>query len=128
MAKYSWDPVAPRDVRRTDPVHPPKPPGRKDRQKWCRGKVGIEHTPEVMIPVNFWGKGSPWAVCGYRDWYPHRWACYHQWVCTSCGKHISRKVTQQECQEALHRENWANDLLRSAAEAESAARPNTHKP
>lgn len=109
MAKYSWDDPAPRDVRRTDPVHPPKPPSRKNKKLWCRGKVGVEHTPEIVIPENFWGKGNPRFVCGPSSWRVSGWSCFHQFVCSGCGKHLSRQVTRDEC------------------EAEMAARRNAEK-
>lgn len=94
--------MAPRDERRTDPVHPPKPPGKKDRAKWCRGKVGVEHVPVVAIPPNAWGDPTK-RTCGpssyftmYREW--TRWSCRHVWMCTACGKHLPRRVTQEECE------------------------------
>jgi hypothetical protein len=95
-SKWYGGESAPRDIRRTDPVHPPKPPGKKDRAKWCRGKVGVEHTPEVMIPVNSWSR-SFGRTCGPISWDPTRWACYHSLVCTTCGKHLSHRVTVEEC-------------------------------
>ena len=55
---------------------------RKNTRRWCRGKPGIEHHPELTIRQ--WGylRGDPchyWAVLG-------EWICYHVQRCTECGK------------------------------------------
>ena len=106
MAKW-WDgSPPPRDVRRTDPEHPPKPPGRKDRAKWCRGKVGVEHDYVITIPANTWGwECREWTSCLPSGWKHRHYACYHRWVCTRCGKHHqNRTVTENECKAFLARE------------------------
>jgi hypothetical protein len=87
-----------RDQRRLDPEHPPKPPGRKNRKDWCRGKVGVRHEFEIIVPSN----AMQWPC---REWVyttgtgrEHRhWSCRHAWVCTHCGKHQNRRVTEDEC-------------------------------
>lgn len=88
-------------LRRTDPVHPPKPPGRKDRARWCKGKVGREHDWVVTIPMNTdsFFLSRP---CGYvsytridgSGW--STWLCKHRVVCSTCGR-VRRRATQSEC-------------------------------
>ena len=108
MAKWvgDGDPVSAR--RRTDPVHPPRPPAHKDKARWCRGKVGVEHVWRVMVPVNAdgWFIGRACEKVVYytgagemvREW--SRWMCKHRVVCASCGK-VRRRATQEECQSGL---------------------------
>jgi hypothetical protein len=88
------------DQRRTDPVHPPKPPGKKDKARWCRGKRGVEHVWRVTVPTNvdgFFAFRDCYLVSyrtGLRQW--SHWACKHRVVCTSCGK-VKRRATRTEC-------------------------------
>lgn len=101
MAKWYnvGDPVS--TQRRTDPVHPPKPPGKKDKARWCRGRVGVEHVWEITVPPSIdtfiaaqpcsersYGlrRGKPWTF----------WLCKHRVVCSECGK-IKRRATRAEC-------------------------------
>jgi len=42
---------------------------RKDRKTWCRGKVGVEHTPECVV---------------YRDFLP----TWRMLICNTCGKQL----------------------------------------
>lgn len=50
-------------------------PGKKNKKKWCRGKVGVPHTPEPMKVDRWWAKGKK------PDWW--------ELVCTSCGKRLA---------------------------------------
>lgn len=44
---------------------------RRDRRKWCKGRVGIEHKPECRLYSDaIWARG------------------YYVLVCTECGKHL----------------------------------------
>lgn len=39
-----------RDARNAKPIEEPSPKGgkRKDKRRWCRGKVGVEHEPKCL--------------------------------------------------------------------------------
>lgn len=66
---------------------------RKKTGRWCRGKVGVEHTPELVVNHNY----NPTRVCGWRDIYSWRsgerqlwkwhYSCRHSYRCTKCGKY-----------------------------------------
>lgn len=47
-------------------------PAKKDKKKWCRGKVGVEHAPKCM----------PYA---YRGGFAVDW---REFVCVNCGKRL----------------------------------------
>lgn len=72
---------------------------KKDTRRWCRGKVGVEHTPEIVMGQS-WGK-----ACSRGGHYDRQtqtwnadvvWVCYHVQSCTGCGKHLETVV---ECPE-----------------------------
>lgn len=105
MVKWwnSGDPVSAQ--RRTDPAHPPKPPGKKDKARWCKGKVGVEHAWAVIIPVNtdsFYLRREcsmvTYGRVGGKTW--NTWLCKHRVVCTKCGR-IKRRATQSECESGV---------------------------
>ncbi len=68
-------------------------PAKKDTRRWCRGKVGREHTLKIAVPPN-----AHQANCGWRtrrhvdDTYPPSWSyfCRHAELCTVCGKVFRR--------------------------------------
>lgn len=82
---------------------------RKDTKRWCRGKVGREHTPGVQF-----GQGGRWALArgeaapckrisrdddwqytlyvGSRQDTGTVWLCRHEDYCTTCGKVLSFDV------------------------------------
>lgn len=53
---------------------------RKDTKRWCKGKVGREHFTAIQRSQIF-GIDHPCHV-GYMG----KWVCYHNVVCTVCGK------------------------------------------
>lgn len=69
-------------------------PARKDKRRWCRGKVGVEHQPAIRKGDNYtyarrvceqWQPGKRWT----------RWLCCEQEYCTACGKilrHARRRL------------------------------------
>lgn len=97
------DPVSAQ--RRTDPVHPPKPPGKKDKARWCRGKVGVEHVWAVIVPPNTFGHPAM-RECRAIEYYRmdgstwNTWLCKHRVVCQKCGR-IKRRATQSECESGV---------------------------
>jgi hypothetical protein len=69
---------------------------RKDRRRWCRGKVGIKHQTTISI----W---KIYLARGITDCYQYqpgkkwtRWICVEQESCTQCGK-ILRHTLGPEC-------------------------------
>lgn len=99
---------------------------RKDRRRWCKGKVGIEHMPEMRVGKSGqymrdrYGPSNPHAACGWyeghawswvdgvRHWLGQGeffWSCKHDYVCANCGK-ILRRVGR-ECPEFRpHEHDW----------------------
>jgi hypothetical protein len=76
---------------------------RKSTAKWCKGKVGREHTPELVLNHNI----SRWS-CGWRthrfwrqgQWTqaPYRYSCWHAYRCTTCGKYTEYALKNvEEC-------------------------------
>lgn len=59
--------------------------GRKDRRKWCKGKVGVVHQTEIRL-----GDKYTYAMKVCQMWQPSkrwgRWICVEQEVCSRCGK------------------------------------------
>ncbi len=78
---------------------------RKSTAKWCRGKVGVVHTPELVVNHNY----NPVMVCKWfgiyysfarRDEGPKRWrySCRHSYKCTNCGKYTEYYLKNiEEC-------------------------------
>lgn len=78
------------------PVTAKRPPGKKDTNQWCKGKVGREHQPAIQVPPNAWGSMCQWRVTSWafiegqeqpgEYWY----SCRHAAVCTACQKVLRR--------------------------------------
>jgi hypothetical protein len=71
---------------------------RKDRKRWCGGKVGREHDYAVEIRPNGWG------VSRDRPCHPDSrllqygwWLCKHALICQKCGR--QEDITRQQCPE-----------------------------
>lgn len=70
---------------------------KKDRRRWCRGKVGVEHVVVVQETKNYrwmltkYGPDNPRTACHWtrHHWSsrnePH-WSCRHERACATCGK------------------------------------------
>lgn len=62
---------------------------RKNRRRWCRGRVGVEHQLAIRMGDKYTAsrRECGWA---YRnkpvDWRWQRWICCEQEYCTACGK------------------------------------------
>jgi hypothetical protein len=70
---------------------------RKNTRRWCKGKVGREHSPVVQHQKERNGWRKAWT-CGPRKWgiSAGRWGCWHEEVCTTCGK-VLRWTLGDEC-------------------------------
>ena len=79
-----------------------RPPGKKNTRKWCKGKVGREHTPEIVVPVNAYTRSVRRnQACHEIGWWDqaekvwHRdgqWSCAQALVCSTCQKVIKPMV------------------------------------
>jgi len=86
-------------------VEPPDPPrvghARKDRKRWCRGRVGREHVLGEPQLSN-WGTEATRRLsegqkpCLRPEWYPRYWLCLHEVRCVTCGR-IMRRLRDSEC-------------------------------
>lgn len=75
---------------------------RKPTKQWCKGKVGREHTPELVVNHNY----NPLRKCGWREvmyWRNgerHHWrwhySCIHSYRCTTCGKYTEDWLKNKE--------------------------------
>lgn len=68
----------------------------KNTKKWCKGKVGVEHVTELVVPDNAINK-----VCdvGARWTSTFTWeiGCHHVEQCVNCGKHVRHFLNKGEC-------------------------------
>jgi hypothetical protein len=72
-----------------EPAEPRKSPGRKDTKRWCRGKVGAEHSREWICDARF-------PLTGEWSW----------WIlaCARCGRHLDFcSRSQRACRCGHHR-------------------------
>jgi len=94
--------------RRDDPVatwnRPRHGRGQKDRRRWCRGKVGVEHKPTVVLD-SWLGRTCGLSKVGkweqyrtYKSWViiGTEWRCHHIEQCINCGKKL-RHLAGEEC-------------------------------
>ena len=78
---------------------------KKITNKWCKGKVGVEHVTEVVINHNWTNRTR---TCG---WYPiywsfkrrpegpkdYRYTCMHSIRCINCGKYVEYFLKPEQC-------------------------------
>ena len=96
-------PVA-RDLAEHSGVQAARSPGRKDKRKWCRGKVGVEHVVEVVFERHMRDlmvRMGVFPTCSY-SWFRRAggsptWRCYHVTICSECGKVLKHYMTSDEC-------------------------------
>jgi hypothetical protein len=83
--------LAPQIRDRVRPVR-----GRKNRRRWCRGKVGVEHELELTVWDIYLSRGITecYRYQPGKRW--TRWVCVEQERCTQCGK-ILRHTLGPEC-------------------------------
>ena len=74
-----------------------KTPAKKDTHRWCRGKVGVEHQPEIVMMK--WGY-RPEACQPAAEWarklFGNEWRCFHQTECSVCHK-VMASVKPENC-------------------------------
>lgn len=95
MPMSSWD-----EKPKPAWVEPPDPArvghARKNRRRWCRGRVGREHTPgeiEMSPDGERWLRNTGYDVACFRpEWYRKFWICQHLIRCTTCGKILDRSL------------------------------------
>lgn len=66
---------------------------KKNTKKWCKGKVGVEHITEVIVPENagsIFTRDRPPCHTWETTYRGPVWWCLHYNVCITCGKHVSR--------------------------------------
>jgi hypothetical protein len=82
-----------------------KAPARKNTRSWCKGKVGVEHIPVLVLDHTDpqFGKAPPcrwavgWSSTARKD--VVYWRCPHHEVCGRCGKVLRDRwsVSITEC-------------------------------
>lgn len=68
---------------------------RKHTRLWCRGKVGVEHKPVIVVPPNSpsWRQTGSSLVCRWITWGKEPWwLCSHVKLCSVCGKELQYRV------------------------------------
>lgn len=118
MSWDNWDGTKPKlDEAKFLAPDTPKHRSKKNRRKWCRGKTGVEHVPELQLskwtqyhlasgklnPGNRWSRqhlechwdeGQHWEfVDGKMHWAGNgefAWACRHEYWCANCGKILDK--------------------------------------
>lgn len=77
------------------PEEIPRSHAHKDTKRWCKGKVGRGHTPEILIPANLsnWWK----EPCGWYQLAANQrrmvYTCHHVEQCSECGKVLRRNYS-----------------------------------
>ena len=93
MSKYDYGDEPRRDERNArDPEPRTRHRARKDRRRWCRGKIGVPHRPVVRL-----GKYAAFRThldkpCYRATWYKRRWLCSHERNCEACGKILEHSL------------------------------------
>jgi len=103
------------EVRAAVAEAPKQVPGRKDTRRWCHGKEGREHVPQIVCH-GLYGRVCQWAERWISDGGIH-WHCEHRETCAGCGKVIREgwQLAAAECPAYP-----GSPDQRAAAEAEAA--------
>lgn len=96
MSSGNWgNDTAPRpqDAPVSERVRPQR--SKKNTRKWCKGKVGVEHSVETVRHHYY----SHHRQCHWWEFgvgrYGHTersWICYHAERCTVCGKYVTNNL------------------------------------
>jgi hypothetical protein len=90
-----WDDEPRLDERRAAAPDVPRHRARKNRRRWCRGKVGVEHVLDVRVSRHLSALNRVGAPCYRPEWWPRSWWCNHERYCTNCGKIIDASLDDQ---------------------------------
>lgn len=100
-----WDTKPKLDEAKAIAPDTPAHQSRKNRRKWCRGKVGVEHVTAIRVDKRYESRAQWWTLnrggrlvgCEYYRWSREPlWRCIHEVVCTNCGK-IMRVHLGRDC-------------------------------
>jgi hypothetical protein len=80
----------------------PKHRSKKNTKKWCKGKIGLEHDPEIKPSsmYNYWKTSDPERpACRKPTWvgWHREWMCWHVRACRRCGKILDPFLSKEEC-------------------------------
>lgn len=90
MSDWKISAAARRDERATKREPEPEPHGRKSTRRWCKGKVGREHTKLIELDPKLTYFGTR---CNATSWFP----CRHHEICSVCGKQLRWTLPVKEC-------------------------------
>ncbi|MGH3966400.1 MAG: hypothetical protein ACRDRY_24670 [Pseudonocardiaceae bacterium] len=93
-----WDTKPKIDEARVRSPEVPKHHNQRDRKRWCRGKPGVEHRPELRRSKS-WDRYKQWHGAGCL-WWPYGrlgWVCGHEIGCAECGRILTRRLHGSEC-------------------------------
>lgn len=81
--------------------------GHKDRKRWCGGKVGREHQPEIVLYHGVSGFECRWIPrfmwrYGERTLISERghYLCRHAIRCSKCGRYMEVFLSVDKCPDA----------------------------
>lgn len=92
----NWDAKYDPDARE----HRERPQRRKkNTRRWCKGKVGREHVPQIEFDHRYRTKCGPPPAWARRIIWTHDWWCHHIEVCVNCRKHLRDgwQLKNEEC-------------------------------
>lgn len=95
---WEWYGDKPKDTAPPDQLRPT--PSKKNTRRWCKGKVGREHTLATVIQPHPWDRSKTCHKVPAGSWlsfYRDGWVCYHIIRCTTCGKIMKHFVPREEC-------------------------------
>lgn len=90
MSKRSWaaDGVTP------DNQHGARHRAKKDTRRWCGGRPGREHQPEIRSRAKRYGLA---VDCGWAAHNPAQWECWEERYCGVCGKVLEPSLSSGDC-------------------------------
>ena len=73
-------------------------PAKKNTRRWCRGKVGVEHIPEIKLTKWPYQRGCKPPPAWALERRPQiDWWCEHERACATCGKILSTNLDKPNC-------------------------------
>lgn len=108
MSRYNWDSEPRLDEQKASAPDVPKHHARKNKRRWCKGKVGVEHQLEIALDertVEWRSNNHTRPACYRPDWATKTrmherskfwsWMCSHIERCTVCGKIIEHALNDR---------------------------------